>query len=660
MPQQLDLTGAQPLKISPAAGLTEPRLWIRRLVIWSEPRGEKIRDIALRPGLNIIWSPDRADDEASAIQSDSIGHGSGKTLFCRLIRYCLGEDHFATEAQRGQIGAAFLNGIVGAEVILDGTCWAITRPLGVRRRHMAVANGNLDEIAGGDGASTGIEPFINAVDQSMIASALGDLVRIRSDGPNWPVALAWLTRDQECRFDNVLDWRSPASDSNSPMPASGREKGPRLEALRALLMAITPDEQMTRAKSSSLDEQRRTLEQEITHRRWEIERVQDRLISTLGLTDQTLPEMPLLLDLMRRAATQRVAAVSQLPVGRKAELVAARKRLEEARSEWAQLDRERIRLETSLPIEERVLSEIKGELPGLSYSVIGAGNPVCPICEVPIDRALAEQCKLSHKLHDTETCRARWESKKLDAKEQEKTLTTLRQKKPQLLRDLALAKQTLDQCSANVAAIEAVRDSRESSWYSARRLEDDVERLVDIYNTKEAAAIDLQKLTKTLETERNRLGAFRNKQARTFGKMSDTFDPIIRRLLGHNAKSRITLTGGGVELAVDMGGDRTTAAIDSLKVLSFDLAAMCLSIEGAACIPAFLLHDSPREADLGLSIYHELFRLIREIEQQTDQPLFQYIITSTTRPPRDLTKEPWLRLTLRGSPPHERLLRADL
>ena len=352
--------------------------------------------------------------------------------------------------------------------------------------------------------------------------------------------------------------------------------------------------------------------------------------------------------------------MSQLPVGRKAELVAARKRLEEARSEWAQLDRERIRLETSLPIEERVLSEIKGELPGLSYSVIGAGNPVCPICEVPIDRALAEQCKLSHKLHDTETCRARWESKKLDAKEQEKTLTTLRQKKPQLLRDLALAKQTLDQCSANVAAIEAVRDSRESSWYSARRLEDDVERLVDIYNTKEAAAIDLQKLTKTLETERNRLGAFRNKQARTFGKMSDTFDPIIRRLLGHNAKSRITLTGGGVELAVDMGGDRTTAAIDSLKVLSFDLAAMCLSIEGAACIPAFLLHDSPREADLGLSIYHELFRLIREIEQQTDQPLFQYIITSTTRPPRDLTKEPWLRLTLRGSPPHERLLRADL
>jgi hypothetical protein len=51
-----------------------------------------------------------------------------------------------------------------------------------------------------------------------------------------------------------------------------------------------------------------------------------------------------------------------------------------------------------------------------------------------------------------------------------------------------------------------------------------------------------------------------------------------------------------------MGGDRSTAAIDSLKVLGFDLSALCLSIEGATRVPAFLVHDSPREADLGLLI----------------------------------------------------------
>ena len=60
------------------------------------------------------------------------------------------------------------------------------------------------------------------------------------------------------------------------------------------------------------------------------------------------------------------------------------------------------------------------------------------------------------------------------------------------------------------------------------------------------------------------------------------------------------------------------------------------------------------------SIYHRLFRLVTEIEGSDDQPQFQYIVTTTTRPPEDLAVEPWLRQTLRGSPGTERLLRGDL
>ena len=659
MSQQPDLLGPQPLVITPTMGVTGPRLWVRRLVIWTEPGGDKIRDMPLRPGLNIIWSPDGADD-ASGEQNDEIGHGSGKTLFCRLIRYCLGENRFATETQRERIGVAFPNGIVGAEIILDGVCWAIIRPLGVRRRHMAVPNGDLDEIAAGEGSSTGLEPFINAVDQTILTPALADLVRPRTDGPTWPVALAWLTRDQECRFDDVLDWRSPVSDSDSPMPASGREKGPRLEALRAFLMAITQDEQRVRAEVAKLDEQSRTLEQEAGHRHWTMERNQTRLVSALNLSDKTLPEMPLLLDLMRRTAGERVTAATKLPAEGTTELDSAREDFEAARVEWMRLDGERIRIEASLPIEERVLSQIKGDLPGLSFSAVEAKSQVCPICEVPIDRTIAEKCGLSDKLHDPELCRARWEKRKQEFQQQEQKLTTLHQDQTNILQQLALAKQAMDQRSARVASIEKARDARETAWYSARRLQDDVERLADLVSMQESATKGLRELTAKLETERNRLGAFREKQARTFGRMSEKFDPIIRRLVGHDAKSRITLSHNSIDLSVDMGGDRTTAAIESLKALAFDLAALCLSIEGATHVPAFFLHDSPREADLGLSIYHKLFRLVREIEEQTDLPLFQYIVTTTTRPPLDLAREPWLRLTLRGAPGNERLLRCDL
>lgn len=660
MPKQPDLLGLQPLTVTPAKGLEGPRLWVRRLVIWKEPGGEKVRDIALRPGLNVIWSPDGTDDTTSAEQANAIGHGSGKTLFCRLIRYCLGEDRFATESQRDQIGNAFLNGIVGAEVMLDGTCWAIVRPLGARRRHMAVANGNLEEIAAGEGTSTGMEPFIEAVDRSVITTALAELVRPRSDGPIWPIALAWLTRDQECRFDDVLDWRSPTSESDSPMPASGQEKGPRLEALRAFLMAITPEEQTTRSEVNDLTEQRRILDQEIGHRRWEIERTQGRLLFALDLEGQSLPEMPLLIDVLRQSADERLATTSQLPAGGSAELAAAREQHEAARREWMRLDGERIRVEALIPAEERALAMTQGELPSLSYSQAEAESPICPICEVPIDRALAEGCKLSHKIPDAEACRLRCEKRKREHEEQGQTLTALREEKTRSLQELVLAKQQLDQSANRVAAIEKTRDAREATWYNARRVQDDVERLAGFIDAQDDAAENLRKIGAKLDSERERLGAFRDKQARVFGRLSEKFDPIIRRLVGHQAKGRITLKGSGLDLSVDMGGDRRTAAIDSLKVIAFDLAAMCLSIEGATRIPSFLLHDSPREADLGLSIYGRLFDIADELERVGKAPLFQYIVTTTTAPPAEFRGPPYLQLKVYGDPPAQRLLGVDL
>lgn len=661
MSQQPDLIGSQTLSVTPLAGMKGPRLWVKRLVVWKAPGGKIVRDIHLAPGLNVIWSPDRAEGPAvEGGAGNSIGHGAGKTLLCRLIRYCLGEDRFAPETQRERISTALLNGIVGAEVILDGTCWAVVRPLGARRRHMAVADGNLDEIAAGEGASTGLEPFVSAIDQQIITPALANLVRPRADGPIWPVALAWLARDQECRFDDVLDWRSPSSDSDSPLPASGREKGPRLEALRAFLMAITPEEQATRAGVESLDERRRALDLESGHRRWEIDRAKTRLIAALGLLDQTLPEMPLLIELMRSAASERVIAATKLPAGGKAELAVAREEFESARSEWMRLDGERIRIEASIPIEERVLAEIQGDLPGLSFSKVEAESQVCPICEVPIDRAIAEKCKLSDKLHDPGVCRARWEKRKQEFEEQNQIIASLREARARILPLVALAKQQSDQIGKRVAAIEKARDSREAAWYSARSLQDDVERLANILDAQEKATKSLREIAARLEGERGRLGAFRDKQSRVFGRMSEKFDPIVRRLLGPDAKGRIELSGTGIELAVNLGGDRATAAIDSLKILAFDLAALCLSIEGATRVPAFLLHDSPREADLGTSIYHELFRMVQELEGLAEKPLFQYIVTTTTEPPNALKSDPRLRLVIHGAPAKERLLGMDL
>src|SRR5688572_20590199 len=110
MPRQPDLIRQGPLQITPAKGREEPRLWIRRLVIWGDPASDPIRDIPLRPGLNIIWSPDGTEQDGTAAVREAMGHGGGKTLFCRLLRYCLGEPRFASEEQRHRIAEVFPDG----------------------------------------------------------------------------------------------------------------------------------------------------------------------------------------------------------------------------------------------------------------------------------------------------------------------------------------------------------------------------------------------------------------------------------------------------------------------------------------------------------------------------------------------------------------------
>ncbi len=544
--------------------------------------------------------------------------------------------------------------------MLDGVCWAVVRPLGVRRRHVAIADGNLDEIAAGDGATTSIDPLIEAIEQAIVSHGVASLARLQPGQKAWPIALAWLTRDQECRFDDVLDWRSPASGSDAPLPASGRETGPRREALRAFLTAITEEEQQARRAEEAMRTDVANAEREISYLDWDRGRRHARLIDQLGLSGQTLPEMPLLFEVLRKAADDRLAAAVQLPPGDMAELSQARKALQSAREEMRRTDEERSRLEGQAPAEKEVLRLLYSEIPSLSFAAENAANQVCPICEVPIDKVLAEKCGLSHKLHNETECRARLATKRQEIGDQKQKIDGLEARLKTLQPAAALGRQQIEQAEKRVQDIENVRDARASAWQVATQLKEGVERVAELSTERDEVRKRLRGLEDKLAKERERLAAFRDKQALTFGRITERFSAIIRRLVNENAKGAVTLSGDRLLLTVDVDGDRRTAAIESLKVLAFDLACVCLSIEGATRVPAFLIHDSPREADLGLSIYDELFRLMRDFEKLTETTAFQYIVTTTTRPPDDLRRDPWLRLTLRGAPGSERLMARDL
>ena len=249
MSKQLELLARSGLVVQPEANRSEPRLWIRRLVIWSEP-GVVLREITLRPGLNIIWAPDPADRPGGSEQHAAPGHGSGKTLLCRLLRYCLGEDRFAPHEQREKIVATFPNGLVGAEIMVDGTQWAVLRPIGTSRKHFAIRDTTVDAV-NVDAVPTGMDPFLEAVTTTILSDDVSDLIpggdRLRA----WLVVIAWLARDQECRFNKPLDWRSADSDSSSP--ARQLSVRQHLDAVRALTGALNLNETTLRAEIAEID-----------------------------------------------------------------------------------------------------------------------------------------------------------------------------------------------------------------------------------------------------------------------------------------------------------------------------------------------------------------------------------------------------------------------
>ena len=267
---------------------------------------------------------------------------------------------------------------------------------------------------------------------------------------------------------------------------------------------------------------------------------------------------------------------------------------------------------------------------------------------------------MSHKLPDLDTAKQRLEQLNRDLAAEESRLRSNQLDQERLRQELSPALEQSSALQQQVRDVERSRDERSDIWFNTRRLLDDANRLEEGLLAQEGKHANAEELTKAIELKREQAAAFRDAQADVFARLSNFFDAIIREMVGPNAGGKVTLDGNGLKLSVELGGDRSTAAIDSLKVIAFDLAVMCMSIQGDTRLPAFLIHDSPREADLGLSVYHRLFHVVRNLEQTENQPLFQYVVTTTTRPPDDLVEKPWLCDKLGGSPAEARLLRRDL
>ncbi|MCB9664681.1 MAG: chromosome segregation protein SMC [Alphaproteobacteria bacterium] len=652
---QLDAFGLPQLRVKAMDGRREPRFWIRRFAIWKDVDAPAIRDEAFEPGLNIIWSPDPADRSANDTSDAPTGpgHGSGKTLVCRLIRYCLGERRFASDELRDKIASAFQDGRVGVEVVLDGTAWAVVRTIGLSPYDVALEGGTLeDALAVDTKGAPGHAALVEKLVETFITPEVTALI---ADKPHkaWLQALGWLARDQETHFARATAWR--ASGNPSVTDATN--------IVRALISAITPKEYELEAEIERLDKDRKAQEAGVERRRWLIEATVRKLLQRLDLDGQAVPIGEFQGAFLRKAARDRVAAVAAVDDrGDLASVEDLEVAYEEARADVDRLNREIAAAENNAALAATIIELIQSESPGLSAEIDDAETSICPVCEVPIDRALAEGCKLSHKLPNLDTLKGRREQNAASMQKHREEQRDAEEVAQRLRAELSVATRKRDAAKADFRSARKLREQRADAWYSARRVGDDVGDLERLVQENAAATSKVSRLEEQLDELRAAAKVERDQHAQVFAELGKHFDPLVRRLLGRvsSASGRVKHDGNGLDLVVDYGGERNTPAIDLVKVLAFDLATLCRSIEGATRLPALLIHDSPRTSDLGLSIYHELFLLTRELEDVGDGPHFQYIVTTTSRPPDDLVDDPRLRMKLMGAPAEARLLGRDL
>jgi hypothetical protein len=171
-------------------------------------------------------------------------------------------------------------------------------------------------------------------------------------------------------------------------------------------------------------------------------------------------------------------------------------------------------------------------------------------------------------------------------------------------------------------------------------------------------------LDKAIRESQQDLQELRESQKQAQANFRGWLEWVVQAVLGSDASVSLEQRIDFVRVCIERSGERNSAAMRTVGVLAFDLAAMLCSCEGQGWHPRLLIHDSPREADLSPDIYRKFFLLaVERLEAAYGdaEPGFQYIVTTTEAPPPQCQQAPWLiDPILDASTPEGRLLGIDL
>lgn len=635
-----------------APGNAEPVVWVERLAVykaWPPAPDTLLRKIELRKGLNILWAETHA---AASPEGRLSGHGAGKTTFCRLLRYALGDAKPGSQQFRNSFRRSFPRGWVLADVWVAGTRWLVGRPLGeLGDHHWAVHGGSLltdiPENAPRGGVS--YKEYEAAIDTAVFSKLPERELSGSGTRLEWPLLLTWLSRDQEANYSSSLtEWRIKESDADSTGQGLS---APDRENLLRLVLGLVGD----------LEQKRHRLREEKTQEHERL--VKDRPKKEYHFTQ----------------ARERLSELVQQPVGSPGEILfeslvtqkVAALRLKAHEAIKGLRDDER--LTTLIGEESETLSTLKngreevdqvetfvaqmeGSVKASSANATHALQsfattkflPFRGHCSTPLPIARSMGCPcITARPEDDEIAKATT-TLAAQASEQKTQLATLK-------KDLAGMKDDLKQREAQYEI--AKRNTKARREWLDEQIEalaqpnNEAADLESAFNSFTRAADSLQQLEadlKSVATQKKELDEELARMAKdhktAMSEFSKLFNILVQSMLGPKVQGSVIFEGKSLEPQLEFHGSYDSAAPNLTKRLAFDFAAIALSLfQGIGHHPRFLLHDSPRGSDLAPEIYDALFQTVKAMEDACGgSPGFQYIVTTTSAPPDRLQERPWL------------------
>ena len=647
----------------PAPDRAHPLIELTELVlleVFAPAASIEIRRIEFRPGLNIVWADPKV---AEALESEdrTSGHSAGKTTLCRILRWLLGESHFGNEDLESRIGVRFKNGWALLSLKIDGKPWVVGRSFFSKQEHQAAAGADLETILSqGWPEDASAKPFLDELEAITVKTLAQDRFPGRRDDIRWQHLLAWLARDQEASLQSVDSWRSTASGPQERAPS----KFERHILLRLMADLLSPEEW------EEMDAEKKNIA--------ELATLREQLPGIRAVADESCKPLLQFLSLKGDVVSSDlvISNASNILKEDREQLRKVAETIEQHAFDLAQKNHEQAlreleRAKGQLVRKTRRYEDLKtkvGELGGAivkAKAVLEMRRPPPGYCAMKKDE-IKDKCDFYKDGVEDIASASLWADLE---KQQQGILEQLEAEEV----ERAELETTLPLLMTNE---EITRTAAELASTQRDELLQHQERIQERISNYEPMFLPADERWRFYEAQLSRVNILgdENKEHRKRqsiirdGHLMDRLDlgehyrSVLSSLLGPKIDGHITFdTNGQLVLDAENRSSLSSAAIEALKTISFDLASLFRSIAGGGHHPRFLIHDSPKVADMSPVPYAELFELALRVENQADgHPNFQYLITTTEPPPEFFKTSGHIILPLDASTKDGRLFMEDL